>query len=215
MFSVKPDYEKAQARMDAFWHHEDTDRPLITMSFPKAGAKPFGPTKSHASLEDYWLDVEYRAEEAAHNMENTVFYAEAMPVFMPNLGPEILSAWAGCPYRFGEHTTWSEACLLDWENDTAVMDINHPLAKKLEDFTKLLLEKAKGKFIVGLSDFHPGGDHLAALRDPQQLAFDLLEQPDKVKSKLASSYKEYFPIFDHYVRMLKAEGMPISTWLPL
>lgn len=94
------------------------------------------------------------------------------------------------------------------------MDMNHPLAKKLEDFTRLLLEKAKGKFIVGLSDFHPGGDHLAALRDPQTLAIDLLENPDKVKAKLHSSYEEYYKIFDFYVDWLKKEKMPISSWLP-
>ena len=215
MYSTKPDYEKAQARMDAFWNHDETDRPLVLMPFPKKDAKPFAAKKSHPSHQDYWLDIEYRAEEAVHQMENTVFYADSMPVFMPNLGPEILSAWAGCPYRFGEHTTWSEPCILDWEKDTAVIDTNHPLAKKMETFTQLLLEKAKGKFIVGLTDFHPGGDHLAALRDPQNLALDLLEQPDRVKAMLASSYKEYFPIFDYYANMIKAEGMPLSTWLPL
>jgi len=78
-----------------------------------------------------------------------------------------------------------------------------------------LLEVAKGKFIVGLSDFHPGGDHLAALRDVEVLALDLLEEPEHVKAKLASSYREYYAVYDHYVNWLKKEGNPIASWIAL
>jgi len=214
MFKCKPDYEKAQKRMNAFWNHEACDRPLVLMPFVKPDAQPFR-RKNHETQEAYWLDVEYRAEEAKHHMENTVFYADSMPVFMPNLGPEIISAWAGCPYFFGEGTTWTEPCLLDWQKDKAVIDPNHPLAKKLEEFTRLLLEVAKDNFIVGLTDFHPGGDHVAALRDPQTLALDMLEYPDEIKAKLRSSYKEYYPIYDFYVDWLKKSGMPIASWIPI
>ncbi|MCL2362266.1 MAG: hypothetical protein FWC73_10690 [Defluviitaleaceae bacterium] len=214
MFSHKPDYEAAQKRIDAFWNHEDTDRPLVQLAFYKEGATPYK-SKHHPTYKDYWLDIEYRADQANHWMENTVYYAEAMPVFMPNLGPEIVSAWAGCPYHYGEITTWTEPCIFDWEKDNAVIDMEHPLFKATDKFTRLLLEHAKGKFIVGLTDFHPGGDHLAALRDPQVLAMDMLEYPDEVKAKLASSYKEYFPAFDYFVDLLKSAGMPISSWIPL
>jgi len=212
MFSLKPDYEKAQKRINTFWAYEETDRPIVIMGFAKKGTFT---KKSHLTWEDYWLDIEYRAEETAHWIGNTVFYAESMPVAMPNFGPEIISAWAGCPYHFGERTAWTEPCLFDWDKDKAVIDMNHPLAKKLESYTHLLLEKAKGKFIVGLSDFHPGGDHLSALRDPQVLAIDLLENPEHVKAKLASSYREYYAAYDYYVDLLKKAGMPIASWLPL
>ncbi|MCL2351953.1 MAG: hypothetical protein FWC55_05415 [Firmicutes bacterium] len=216
MFKCKPDYEEAQKMMDAFWDNEDAGRPFVHMTYPRPGAEPF-PAKEYPSLEARWLDVEYRTEEAAHYMENTVFVAEAMPVVMPNLGPEILSAWAGCPYVYGEGTTWTEPCVSDWETDgdKAVIDMKHPLFAKLEEFTRLLLERGKDSFITGLTDFHPGGDHLAALRDPQALAADLLERPELVKAKLKSSYPEYFAAYDHFLDILLAAGMPIASWLPL
>jgi len=214
MFTCKPDYEQAQKRINAFWEHAETDRPAVSITFPKPNAKPFT-TKQHATYKDYWLDLEYRTEEAAHWLENTMYYAESMPVFMPNMGPEIVSAWAGCPYHFGETTTWTDPCVFDWGKDQAVIDMNHPLFRKLEEFTRMLLERAKGNFIVGLTDLHPGGDHLAALRDPENLAVDLCECPDMVKSKLAQSYAEYFPAYDHFVNILKSAGMPISSWIPL
>jgi len=214
MFKYKPDYEAAQKRIDAFWDHEDTDRPIIQMFYYDEGSNALK-KKAHATHKDYWLDIDYRVEQANHWMKYTVYCAEAMPVFFPNLGPEIISAWAGCPYHFGEHTTWSEPCVFDWEKDNAVIDMNHPLAKTLDKFTRMLIECAKDKYIVGLSDFHPGGDHLAALRDPQVLAMDMLEYPDEVKAKLASSYKEYFPAYDYYVDLIKSAGMPLASWLSL
>ena len=214
MFAHKPDFEQAQRRINAFWNHEETDRPIVFMTFPKPTQTPFT-KKTHASHEEYWLDIEYRTQEAIHWAENTVFYAESMPVYMPNLGPEIMSAWAGCPYYYTETTTWAEPCLFDWDNDNAIIDLNHPLAKKLEDFTRLLLDAAKGKFIVGISDFHPGGDHLAALRNPEVLALDMLDYPNEVKAKLQSSYREYYAVYDFYVNWLKKEGQPIASWIPL
>ena len=214
MFSSIPNYEQAQKRINEFWAYAETDRPVVSLSLPKSNPKPFT-QKQHPTHKDYWMDIEYRTEEVAHWMESTTYYAEALPVVMPNMGPEIVSAWAGCPYHYGETTTWTDPCVLDWEKDSAVIDMKHPLFTKLEDFTRLLLERGKDSFIVGLTDLHPGGDHLAALRDPQQLAMDLLECPDIVKTKLAQSYEEYFPVYDHFVKMLKQGGMPIASWIPL
>jgi len=216
MFTLKPDYLQAQSRVNAFWNHDETDRPLLFLRYTKPDAKQFH-SKTFASHKDRWLDVEYRTQEVVHRMENTVFAADSMPVFSPDIGPEILSAIAGCPFYYEETTTWTEPCIFDWETDApkAIMDVKHPLFKTLERFTRLLLDAAKGKFIVGLSDFHPGADHVAALRDPQVLAMDLLDNPEEVKKKLTSSYLEYFPIFDHFLKLLKAEGMPISSWISL
>ena len=214
MFTCKPDYEQAQKRMDAFWQHAETDRPAVLMTFPKPQVKPVA-KKNHATYKDYWLDIEYRAEEMSRWAESAVFFAEAMPVCMPNLGPGILSAWAGCNCDYGPETVWTSPCVSDWEGDRAVIDTNHPLFSIMDRFTRLLTEKAKGRFIVGLTDFHPGGDHLSAIRGVENLAVDLLEYPDIIKAKLASSYKEYFPVFDYFTDLIKSAGMPLSTWLPL
>jgi len=68
---------------------------------------------------------------------------------------------------------------------------------------------------VGLTDFHPGADHLAALRDPANLAMDLIENPDWVKKALADSYPEYFKSYDIFYKMLREADMPITSWTNL
>jgi hypothetical protein len=217
MLTCKPGYEDAQRRINAFWNHEDTGRPLVSIVFQKPGAQNL-PAKRHASLEERWLDVEYNAERGAYDiMNNRVYYADAMPVIHPNFGPEIFSTWAGCPMVFEETTTWTHPCVHDWETDAGktVFNAEHPYFKLMVKYTELLIEYGKGRFIVGLTDLHPGGDHVAALRDPQVLAMDLLDNPEHVKAKLKSSYDEYFRVYDFFVKMIKDAGMPVATWTPL
>lgn len=215
MFKYKEDFETVFKRYDAFWEREMIDRPLTSITFSKENVKTIK-EKKYASHEEKWMDFEYRTENHVNNIENTVYYADSLPVVFPNLGPEIFSAWCGCGYNFGETTTWSEPCIIDWEKDKdkGKLDKNSRYFKAMERFTRMLLEAGKGKFIVGLTDFHPGGDHLAALRDPQELCIDMLDNIDYVKEKLASSYPEYFECYDYFYKMIKEYDMPASTWFP-
>ncbi len=213
---LKPDYEESKKRYDAFWECEIIDRPPVSIVLPKEETKPI-PTKTYASDKDRWLDVAFRAETIALHLENFEYIADSLPIAWPNMGPEIFSAWCGCDYKYGENTTWTEPCIFDWERDMgkARFDEEHPLFKKTVEFTELLLEKGRDSFIVGLTDLHPGGDHLAALRDPQQLAVDMIENVDFVKQKLADSYEEYYRVYDIFYAMLRAAEMPITSWTPL
>lgn len=213
-FSLKPDYEKSKERYAAFWNKEILDRPPVSIILPVNNPKPL-PEKKYNSLEDKWKDIDFRAEVTSIEMANYNYYADALPITFPNMGPEIFSAWCGCGYNFGETTTWSEPCVKDWskDSDKAIFSREHPLFKLTMDFTKRLLEYGKGNFIVGLTDFHPGGDHLAALRDPQELAFDMYDNVDYVKAKLKSALKEYFEAYDIFYEILHNAGMPSTSWL--
>ena len=216
MFSLKPDYETTKKRYDAFWERDIIDRPPVNLpllvEWPTAV-----PHRNYRSEWDRWTDVDFRAEQAAISLRNTEFYGDALPVAWPNMGPEIFSAWCGCPYHFGETTAWSEPCIIDWDEDAdrAVFDPEHPLFKLTVRFTERLIELGRGNFIVGLTDFHPGGDHLAALRDPQNLAIDMVENVGHIKKLLDRSATEYFQAYDLFYRMLRKEEMPITSWTPL
>ncbi len=215
-FSLKPDYDVVKKRYDAFWHQAVVDRPLLTLSVPKTDRRPV-PRKSYPTQRERWLDVGFRAEVAAVELANREYLADALPVAWPNMGPEIFSAWCGCPYNFGETTTWSEPAILDWERDEAAtgFDPEHELFRLTVEFTERLLELGRGNFIVGLTDFHPGGDHLAALRDPQTLAMDMIENPEWVRKKLVSAAEEYIQAYEIFYAMLREADMPITTWTPL
>ena len=215
-FSLKPDFEIVKKRYDAYWEQAIVDRALVTISLPSDHRKAV-PQKHYASLAERWKDVDFRAEQTAIVLGNVDFLADSLPVAWPNMGPEIFSAWCGCGYNYGESTTWSDPCVIDWETDyqKSALRMDHELFRLTDRFTDRLLELGKDNFIVGLTDFHPGGDHIAALRDPAVLAIDMIENVKWVKKKLVDSYAEYQRAYYHFYNKLHAAGMPSTSWTPL
>ena len=95
-FSLKPDYEESRKRYEAFWHQEIMDRPPVSIALRASNPKPV-PQNHYETHEERWLDVDFRAEQLAVEVANYELHADALPVVWPNLGPEIFSAWCGCP----------------------------------------------------------------------------------------------------------------------
>jgi len=215
-FSLKPDFEESYKRYEAFFEGTIYDRPLVSIVLPKDNNIKF-PEKNYDSFAEQWLDIDYRAEKIAYELNNQEYLGDAMPVAFPNMGPEFFSALCGCSYFFSETTTWSEPCILDWEKDydKATLDTSHPLLKSALKFTDNLLQLGKESFITGLPDFHPGGDHLAALRDPANLAMDIIENRDYIKKKIADSQDKFYTVYDMFYNKVHAASNPATTWLPL
>ena len=218
MFAFKPDYEHTKQRIEAFWERELIDRPVVQFYVAKPPEEQVPlPVSHHASPADRWLDAHYQAELALARLSNIEFLGDTLPIAFPNLGPEIFSAFYGCPINFGDYgTSWTDPILHDWaEADEIKLDRESPYLRKLEEMTDAFLEVAAGKFIVGMTDWHPGGDWLAALRDPQNLALDMITHPQEVARMLAMAERDYFELYDIYYDKLRAAGMPITSWLTL
>ncbi|MBN1642685.1 MAG: hypothetical protein JXA09_15730 [Anaerolineae bacterium] len=218
MFELKPDYEACKARIDAFWERELIDRPVVQFSVakPPEACVPL-PLSGHASPEERWLDAEYQAELKLAQLRNRVYMGDAMPIAWPNLGPEVFSSFYGCPIRFGDFgTSWTEPILTDWaQADELVLDWESPYLAKLHEMTDALLEVGQGVFITGMTDWHPGGDALAALRDPEQLAIDLILHRSEVQTLLDRVEADYYRVYDLFYDKLRRAGQPISTWTTL
>ena len=160
------------------------------------------------------MDVEYQVRLAEAQIANTVFGGDALPIVHPNLGPELFSAFYGCPLEFGETTSWSRPMPGSWEEVAALrLDRGSEFFRAMLDLTDGLIEAGRGRFIVGYTDIHPGGDAVAALRDPQQLCLDVIERPDDVRALVERITGDFFEVFDLYHARLAAAGMPSTTWL--
>jgi len=219
MFEYKPDFDQVLDRYEAWWDGQILDRPLVSMSFarPRAEQLPRPPAKTHPTLRDRWLDTEYLVENTRVRMANTCFFADTLPVVFPNLGPEVFSAFYGCPLEFSESTSWSVPVLENWEPesvDALRLDAESFYFRKLVEMTDALLDIGRGKFIVGYTDIHPGGDAIAAFRDPQQLCIDMIEHPAEVQALLERVTDDFIGLFDFFYEKLSAAGMPSSSWLP-
>jgi hypothetical protein len=218
MFAYKPDFEEVAARYDAWWNGAVLDRPLVSIAFAKLPAEQVAPpAKTHATLRDRWLDAAHRAAVAAASARNHVFYADALPVFHPNLGPEVFSAYYGCKLEFGETTSWSVPCLSDWSDasvERLTLNLDGFWFRETLKAMDALIEAGRGRFLVGYTDLHPGIDAIAAFRNPQELCLDMLEVPDRIKALADRVTEDFLRVYEIFHGRLQAAGMPSTTWLP-
>ncbi len=213
----KPDYELVAARYEAWWDCQVLDRPLVSITWAKPENEQVPlPQSRHLTLRERWLDCEHQARMAHARLANQFFYADALPVCFPNLGPEIFSAYYGCELEFGEDTVWSVP-IAEWDWDTARElrpNISGEYFQKTLELTRALVECARGKFIVGYTDLHGGGDALAAFCDPQRLCLDLLTHGEAIGRFNARLTQDFLEVHGLFHEMLSAAGMPGTSWLP-
>ncbi len=211
---VIPDWELRIARQDAFWECAVLDRPVVTITTPKAiPVCPRPQPRTYTSHRLWWFDVERVVEDALAGVQNTDYWGDALPRVWPNLGPEVFSAFFGQEMEYTESTSWTIPVLKDWaEAGRLAFSKENLYWRKLVAMTDALLEAGRGKFYTGLSDLHPGGDAVAAFRDPMTLNTDLLMYPEEVKALLARITTTYFEVYDFFYKKLSTAGQAITTW---
>ncbi len=208
------DWEQRIARHDAFWDCAIIDRPVAVMTLRRKNPDyPPPPAKQYSQLRDRWLDAEHVAQRALHDTMNTLYLGDALPTAWPNLGPEVFSAYFGTEMEYGEGTSWSIPSISDWDNTDHVKFFEDNFYwKKTKEMTDALLEVGKGKFYTGYTDLHPGGDCLAAFRDPLNLNIDMIDNLDHVKSMREKVDDVFIQVFNYYVDYLQGHGQAITTW---
>lgn len=162
------------------------------------------------------MDTEYVVARASARLGNTVHFADSLPIAWPNLGPEIFSAFYGCEMDYGETTAWSRPILADLSAESVAdlhLDTDSFYFRKLVEMTDALIEAGRGRFIVGYTDLHGGGDAIAAFRDPQELLIDTIEHPREIKALCERITAEFLAVYDLFHEKLSAAGMPSTTWL--
>ncbi len=218
-FEYKPDFARTMQRFEAFWAREALDRPVVQflgLEKPVEQRIPL-PVARHATVDERWLDVDYQVALTRAKIANGEYPGDTLPLALPLLGPEVFSAFYGCALHFSEHDTgWSDPILHDWSHaDQLHLDWNNFYFEKLTALSDALVEAGRGKWITGMSDWHVGADALAAFRDPQALAVDLIEHPAEVKALLKRVTDDYFAVYDFFYTRLRTAGLPLTSWTPL
>ena len=211
----KPDFEKAMQRIYAWYNQEMIDRPPIRFSAHNA-EYVISPhlKKSWPTLKDRWFDAEYQVDSFIDSIQGRNFYAETFPVFWPNLGPEVYTAFHGSELEYMEVTSYSVPFIKTPEDISRIrFDRKNQYFLKIEEMTRLALEKCEGSFMVGYTDLHPGMDCVAAWIDPQELCIEMLLNPDRVKQLISLSTRHFQEVFDHFDDLLKAHNQLSVTWM--
>lgn len=209
-----PDWERRLDRQDAFWQRQLIDRPVVIFTLPRPEPRRPWPTpRPWPTLRDRWWDAEWLVECALAHTGNTEYWGDALPQAWPNLGPEVFACFFGAEMEYGESTSWSIPFLKTWA-DVAKLQFreDNRYWRKLTEITDALLAAGRGRFYVGMTDMHPGGDALAAWRDPLQLNFDMIEAQAEVRKLLAWTNEQFAWVFDHWHGKLRAAGQACCSW---
>ncbi len=212
----KPNLPEADERIRRWWERTATDRPVVSLHVQPS--EPYaGPVSHHDTLRERWLDAEFRVEEAAARMARRDYPAEALPVFEPNLGPDLLATFFGAELRFSEQTSWAQP-VLDDRSDWAAFrrrepDPENACWRAAEAMMELAIERGRGRFLVSCPNHHGNFDLLVALRGAAELCLDAADAPELVTDAAMHAADATLLCFAEYWRRVQPTGMGSTTWV--
>jgi len=214
---TKPDFLQCIERIEAWFQQAVVDRPPVRFYKHNAQfeAGEILDRTRWASLEERWMDTEYQIESFEQSLAGKTFYAETFPVFMPNLGPNVYSAFYAGRLEFSEVTSWYEPVLPTLDDVTVLRSdpFENHYFKKIEEMTRVALSRCGGQYWVGYTDLHPSLDCVAAWRGIDDLCLDMAEEAEQLAPLMELSVCDFQRIYDHFDSMLKAASQPSGTWI--
>ena len=204
----KPDFNRVKNAWNHFWEGDILDRPPVIATVTKPGyldgtLKAGGYYRAVSGMYDEQLDL------FEQQLESTLFLGESIPYIAPDHGPDQIAACLGSRLQFNpesrDTTVWAEAIVEDWADFLPIeLSEENETWRSLLEFSRLLSQRAEGKYLVGCIDFHTHFDALAALRHNDRLCMDFYDNPDLVE-KAESQVSALFPRF--FNELYKAGNM--------
>ncbi|MFC1805785.1 hypothetical protein ACFL09_02265 [Planctomycetota bacterium] len=211
--SFKPNLDEALERWRAFWNQEIVGRPCVAVTAPKEGVEQVGgPTGQIHPDTDFAKHVE-QAEAA---MAGVHYGGEAMPRFQPSFGPDMAGAFVGARLDWSDDsagTSWSVPFVESWD-DALPLELCDPTWERFVELCRVAGERGEGKFLVGMLDFHSNFDWLAAIRSPDRLCMDILDQPELIRRAMRNARELYPLVYDALYEAGNMAGRGSGGWLP-
>ncbi|MDD3244168.1 MAG: trimethylamine corrinoid protein 2 [Eubacteriales bacterium] len=209
-------WEAIAKRYEEFWARENHDRPILSIRAPKAVPVCAAPKKQHATLRERWWDTQYQIEVENAYMQNTFYGCEAFPAYSPNLGPDFFAACFGCELEYGESTSWAISNMTDADVEAGkklVMDRGNKYYQKMLEMTAAAVEDGRDKYLVGVTDIHPGADGLVSLRGPQQLCMDTVDHPELLSRGTMEMFEGFRTMYDELYTMTTKYQKGATNWM--
>lgn len=216
MFLRDLDFEKIVNRHELTFERQNHDRPVLYLCFPEREPQNLPPPPK--SLYEKWFGFERNIDAFERHTEVTGFLCEGFPAYgMCNLGPDVLAAFMGSQLEFAETTSWARYRVDDWAAEPPLrFHREGPLWQAMERYLKLCAERGKGKWLVGSGDLHSNADGLAALRGPERLLLDLIDQPDEIHKRLKECHEVFLQVAQAHFDILHSAADGFNTsWIPL
>ena len=195
--SLKPDLAEAAGRWDAFYAGEMIDRPIVCVTAPRDGAEPVEAPSYHDRV---FADMDHVIYQALACAESRYWAGEAVPAFSPSFGPDETAAFVGGSLSCSDEspdTNWSVPFVEDWEKALPLrLREDSPLWRRMLALYRRGAELMAGKMLLSPLDLHTNMDLLSAIRGPQRLCMDLLDQPETIDRAMQSARAVFPQVWD-------------------
>lgn len=205
------DIEYLSERYETFWSCQNTT-PILLLKGAKTEIPPV--SRVPVSVEERWLDIDYLIETERNRLAHYFHLGDSFPLVNPNLGPDIFGASLGADLRFEEYTSYSVPFVETWSENFAFCEEN-TWWKKIKEITEAFVEDSKGEYLVGITDLHPGVDGLVSIRGPENLCFDIIDQPEVFENATAILLPAFEKQFEELCRITQKYQIGVSNWMGL
>jgi hypothetical protein len=205
--------QESLRRHEAFWKGELERGPLMWVTVPDA--KPGEPPPEPAGDEQLWTDVGYVIEAAEYSLSHTYYAGDALPMHNPWLGPDQVAAWLGAEMtlRPRDFTSWVKPFVADWsDHPKLAIQADNPWWRLYLEILRASVERGKDRWVTAYPDLHTGIDGLSAIRGPERLLMDLLENPDAIHRAMRDMTRLFKWIVDTVSDIILPSGQGSSNW---
>jgi hypothetical protein len=213
---TKPDFAAAQERWEAFWQHELVDRPVVLITGPRQDRSSVRPPRYLATDA---RDGAVYAEQAKAVVEATFWAGEAIPVWEVGFGPDQYAAYLGGRLEqsaSSPDTTWAVPVVAQWADALPLrLHAERPAWQNMLHLVDTFARVGEGSFLVAVPDLHSNLDALSALRGPERLLLDLLDDPAVVDRAMADVRATYRHVYEGVYAAGRMEKWGTVGWMPL
>ena len=195
-------WETIKDRFEKWWKCESWEKPLMRIITAKkekstASEKPLNP-------EDKYLNVKRLLKEYREFCDTHIFMADSFPAASINLGPGSMALYLGGEPGFAWDTVWYKEKFSNPEDFRSLKyDENNYWWVFHQKMMKDAVELADNDFYVTIPDIIENMDILSALRGPQNLCFDVIDNPSAVHAGLDIVDRHYFDYYDRFYDLSK------------
>lgn len=207
MSDLKPDWDKSRQRFAAWWHGEVVDRVLLQViapADPAANAPP--PPDPPGTIEQQWLDIDYRISLFESNMARTHYGGDAFPYLDTHIGPGTMSLYLGATPGFAPDTVWYKRCIEDISTASVPeYDENNRFWQFSLELARKGVERLDGRALVSFPDLIEGLDTISSLVGTDELLLYLVDEPGHVHRFQDSLVDTYFEFHDRLYDIIADE----------
>ncbi len=201
-----PNWEETKNRFTRWWNNEYLDRPLMRV-VAKGKSGTYTPVPYPTDVKDRYLDTNFLVKSYRNYCDHHYYLADSYPAVSIDIGAGSMALYLGSEPKFATDTVWFSESIHNVENYKNIsFDPENKWWKKhirMANEAKLLVND---DFLINMPDIIENIDIIAALRGPQELCYDLMDEPDLVRDTVKIIDKIYLQCFDSFYNILKSDN---------